>query len=524
VLKHTFFATGVIALLLCSCAPLVTAQQPSNPALLSFNELVELYENENPSPALTSKLDRLLTTPFVSNSVGTRAPRSIKTTSGTTGPYLRLATWNIERGLEFDAVRAALANDQRFFRRLPAESRNSKFNLASILQQAGELSRADIIVLNEVDWGLKRTDYRNVARDLAASLQMNYAYGVEFVEVDPVTLGTETLEGETSSDKEEMVRNFAVDRSRTLGLHGTAILSRFPLRNVRLVPFTTRAHDWYLEEKKGVSKLEKGKRKGAGLVFSEKIVREVRRGNRMMLLADVSDRSLPSGTLTVVATHLEDKAKPSERVKQLDELLAQIQPIEHPVVVAGDMNTSGSDSTPTSFQREIKKRVGSTKFWVTQGIKYGTGIGLLYDVTVGAVKMSRTKNDPTVKSVRFVSENPEEKFFSRLKEFRFADNGAFDFRGSKEHSTGGSGETFSDSNERGKKGFISTLELKGKITVELKLDWFFVKPIGLTDPDDRSQEFKFAPQFGRTLKTLNYSLKDRISDHNPMIVDLPLSR
>jgi len=31
----------------------------------------------------------------------------------------------------------------------------------------------------------------------------------------------------------------------------------------------------------------------------------------------------------------------------------------------------------------------------------------------------------------------------------------------------------------------------------------------------------FAPQFGRTLKTLNRSLKDRISDHNPMIVDLP---
>jgi hypothetical protein len=27
---------------------------------------------------------------------------------------------------------------------------------------------------------------------------------------------------------------------------------------------------------------------------------------------------------------------------------------------------------------------------------------------------------------------------------------------------------------------------------------------------------------GRTLKSLNYSLKDRISDHNPLIVDLPL--
>ncbi len=27
-------------------------------------------------------------------------------------------------------------------------------------------------------------------------------------------------------------------------------------------------------------------------------------------------------------------------------------------------------------------------------------------------------------------------------------------------------------------------------------------------------------QFGRTLKALNYSLKNRISDHNPLIVEL----
>jgi hypothetical protein len=354
-------------------------------------------------------------------------------------------------------------------------------------------------------------------------MRMNYAFGVEFVEVDPMNLGTETLEGETSTSKQEMLRNLAVDKSRTLGLHGTAILSRFPLRNVRLVRFVTQGHDWYADEKDGVSKLEKGKRKGAGLVFGEKIVREVRRGGRMMLMADVAHASIPGGELTVVATHLEAKSKPSERVKQLEEVLSQIQAIDHPVVLAGDMNTSGSDSTPTSFQREVKKRLGSTSFWATQGIKYATGVGLLYDISVGVVKMQRVKNDPTVKSVKFVSENPEEKFFDTLKDFRFADGGAFDFRGSKAHSIGASGETLSDSNERAKKGFVSTMELNGKISVELKLDWIFVKPFGLTDPNDKDQPFRFAPQFGRTLKSLNYSLKDRISDHNPLFVDLPLA-
>lgn len=492
--------------------------QPATPPLLTYNELVQLYEEPRPSPELAAKLNRLLTTPFVNNAAGLR-PANARS-----APSVRVATWNIERGLEFDAVKAALTNDQRFFRRLPASERPSKYKLSEILEQAKELAQADIVVLNEVDWGLKRTNYRNVVRDLAGAMRMNYAFGVEFVEVDPLNLGIETLEGETSESKDEMLRNLAVDKSRTLGLHGTAILSRFPLRNVRIVRFVNQGHDWYAEEKNGISKLEKGKRKGAGLVFGEKIVREVRRGGRMMLMVDIADASIPGGELTVVATHLEAKSKPSERLKQLEEVLAQIQPIEHPVVLAGDMNTSGGDSRPTSFEREVKKRLGSTKFWATQGIKYATGVGLFYDITVGIVKMQRVKNDPTVKSVKFVSENPEEKFFDTLKDFRFADGGAFDFRGSKAHSIGASGETLSDSNERASKGFASTLELRGrgKINVALKLDWIFVKPLGLTDPNDRDQPFRFAPQFGRTLKTINYSLKDRISDHNPLIVDLPL--
>ncbi|HEX6044041.1 MAG TPA: endonuclease/exonuclease/phosphatase family protein [Pyrinomonadaceae bacterium] len=517
VLTARLRARCLVLLLLLSLFPFTSATvnaQQGAPPLLTYNELVELYENAQPAPPLAAKLTRLLTTPFVNNSFGTRPAPARES-------FVRVATWNIERGLEFDAVKAALTNDHRFFRRLPPAERASKFNLAQITEQARALTRADVIVLNEVDWGLKRTNYRNVARELASAMRMNYAYAVEFVEVDPFNLGIETLEGETSADKEEMLRNLAVDKTRTLALHGTAILSRFPLNNVRIVRFINQGHDWYADEKDGVSSLEKGKRKGAGIVFGEKIVREVRRGGRMMLLADINDASIPGGEMTIAATHLEAKAKPSERVKQLEEALTEIKRIDHPVVLAGDMNTSGSDSTPTSFEREVKKRLGSTKFWATQGIKYATGVGLFYDLTVGLVKMQRVKNDPTVKSIKFVSENPEEKFFDTLKDFRFADGGAFDFRGSKSHSIGASGETLSDSNERAKKGFVSTLELKGKVTVELKLDWLFVKPIGLTDPDDRDQPFRFAPQFGRTLKSLNYTLKDRISDHNPLIVDLP---
>ncbi len=234
-------AAAIVLLLLLNLTfinPVQGQQGASGPTLLTYNELVSLYESEPPPQELTNKLTHLLTTPFVNNSAGVWMPRAIKTSTSEDGT-LRVATWNIERGLEFDAIKAALTNDQRFFRRLTPAMRGSRFNLTEILEQAAALSRADIVVLNEVDWGLKRTNYRNIAKELATAMQMNYVFGVEFVEVDPLTLGMETLEGETSADKAEMIENLAVDKSRTLGLHGTAILSRFPLRNARVVRFYT---------------------------------------------------------------------------------------------------------------------------------------------------------------------------------------------------------------------------------------------------------------------------------------------
>jgi len=59
----------------------------------------------------------------------------------------------------------------------------------TIWEQIDILRQADLVVLNEVDWGVNRTLFRNVADELASALNMNYAYGVEFVEVDPITMG-----------------------------------------------------------------------------------------------------------------------------------------------------------------------------------------------------------------------------------------------------------------------------------------------------------------------------------------------
>lgn len=82
-----------------------------------------------------------------------------------------------------------------------------------------------------------------------------------------------------------------------------------------------------------------------------------------------------------------------------------------------------------------------------------------------------------------------------------------------------------NSNQRGEKGFVTTYEMDRTIGFvgKFKLDWIFVKPPALTAPYDEKQPYRFSPHFGRTLKSLNDALTDRISDHAPLMVDLPLT-
>src|SRR6476646_5232711 len=91
---------------------------------------------------------------------------------------------------------------------------------------------------------------------------------------------------------------------------------------------------------------EKAKRQVAKLV-GEDLMREVRRGQRTTLYVDLDVPNAPGGVITIAATHLENRTKPKIRRKQLEELLKHVHELRNPVVVAGDMNTTGSNSTPT---------------------------------------------------------------------------------------------------------------------------------------------------------------------------------
>lgn len=79
-----------------------------------------------------------------------------------------------------------------------------------MLQANGSLSHPDVIILNEMDIGMARSGNVHTARKLAYELGMNYAWGLEYVEL-------------TNGNADEQAATKGVDNS--LGLHGNAILT-----------------------------------------------------------------------------------------------------------------------------------------------------------------------------------------------------------------------------------------------------------------------------------------------------------
>jgi endonuclease/exonuclease/phosphatase family metal-dependent hydrolase len=517
--RQVFFLAVVFNISLAAQnSPRADSPESSQPALLNYQELVTLYDNEKVDPTLTQKLDTLLTTPFVNNEASRTGAKPLRPDLKGVGPSLRLVQWNIERGQELDQIKLALSDKQRFLA-------TARGNPAALSAQIDVLQSADVIVLNEVDWGMKRSGYQPVVEVLAQALKMNWVYGVEFVEVDPKVLGTQSFaDVKDEAARKELEDEFSVDQSRLLGLHGTAILSRYPLRDVKLVPFKYQAYDWYNGEKRYGS-LEAGKRKGAGLVFGEQMVREVRRGGRTTLIATIDMPDLPEHQVTIVAAHLENRTTPAGRVKQADELLAMLRPIQNPLIIAGDMNTTGTDGSVLSIKSAVVKKLNDPSFWATKGVKYATGVGFGMDVAAFAFKTTKFQSDPTASGVPLLAANPEQKLFSNLRKYRFDDGTQLDFRGDAELSVNNRKGTLGNSNERGSKGFVTTFALPRTIGIKgtYKLDWIFVKGY-LKDDSNGGDSYRFAPRFARTMNEVNQAFDQPLSDHAAISVDLPITQ
>lgn len=187
-----------------------------------------------------------------------------------------VAAWNVERCL-FPAESAAHLADQT----------------------------PSVVLLSEMDSGMARTSQRNTSAEMAAGLNMAYAYGVEFYELG--------LGGDTE-------RAFCSDSFNVAGWHGNAILSAAPFERLALFRLDEKGH-WFCT--------------GPG---SAGDTGQPRLGGRMAVAAIVPS---DAGSLCVVSTHLESNAQAPYRQAEFDRLLDAIDAFapQMPVLIGGDLNT-----------------------------------------------------------------------------------------------------------------------------------------------------------------------------------------
>lgn len=189
----------------------------------------------------------------------------------TTTSRLRVLAWNLERGGHWR-------------------------DAANLIESHPALEKPDILLLSEMDLGVARTRNEHTTAALAKRLGMNYAYVVEFLE-----LSDYRTKEVPKADQSEA------------GYHGNAILSRFPLHQVRALRFPG-IEAWY----------------GSG---------EHRLGGRNAIFAEIE---VNGEMITLVATHLEsgalDNAVRAQQVRWiLEELDAHAT--GQPVIFGGDLNS-----------------------------------------------------------------------------------------------------------------------------------------------------------------------------------------
>lgn len=187
---------------------------------------------------------------------------------------LRVVHWNVEHGNWYDQIERALVEH-------PA------------------LANADIVMCNEIDLGMARAGNRDVTGDLAEALGLHAVYAPLFLES---TLGRD----------DDAVT--AAGRDNEESLFGLAVLSRWPIGQVRLVPLPSPEEIQF--------DLERMYGRFVGLVC------EILR---------------PGAPFLAISVHLEVHRTREHRAAQMRALLRAIAHETQPVVMAGDFNTHTFD-------------------------------------------------------------------------------------------------------------------------------------------------------------------------------------
>ena len=231
--------------------------------LLKFESIAEAEKSEVYKKIAPKVLDIL-------NAVVQENYSDLQTETAPEKDSISAVAWNIERGSFLEGIIGKLKNYD-------------------------DLRNKDLYLLTELDYGMARSDNHFVAREIAKSLKLNYAFAPVYIALQKGS----GVESETEGENKQSI-------------HGLAMFSKYRLTNVHAVP------------------LPNGKDKMIG--------KEKRLGYLRALIADVLH---PAGTFRAVTVHLDVHCSRKHREMQVALILKHLETLPRlPTVFGGDFNTT----------------------------------------------------------------------------------------------------------------------------------------------------------------------------------------
>ena len=217
--------------------------------------------------------------------------------------------------------------------------------IQDFLRDCPNIRPFDLILANELDDGCARSGNKNTARELAQAYNLNYAWGLEFIEL--------------------------VDDENEKGFHGNALFSRWPIRRAGVIRLPEQ-YNWYFD-------------------------RQRRIGGRLAVFAELDVGGRPLGAVSI---HLENRTHGEGRRRQMETILEAVERElpDMPVILGGDLNTNTFDGRDKedigdiAGSPELRRRCLEDVFQFEELLPMAAEAG--YEIVPGEPKMTRRKPLP----------------------------------------------------------------------------------------------------------------------------------
>ena len=217
--------------------------------------------------------------------------------------------------------------------------------IREFLRDCPDIQPFDLILANELDDGCARSGNKNTARELAKAFGLNYAWGLEFIEL--------------------------VNDENEKGFHGNAVFSRWPIRRAGVIRLPEE-YNWYFD-------------------------RQRRIGGRLAVFAELDVGGKPLGAVSI---HLENRTHGEGRLHQMQTILEAVRRElpDMPLILGRDLNTNTFDGrdkediNDIAASPEMRRRCLEDVFDFEPLLPLAAGEG--YQIVPGEPKLTRRKPMP----------------------------------------------------------------------------------------------------------------------------------